>query len=328
MEQNNTNTENSSASTSPTNLRYKCARCRISVADVDEWDHHFETCPARAHGRVPASQYAVDDDDNESLHSHTSIYVDTEVDMEVRWCKCTVCPKDSLQVSPTGMVDRHVVTESSQQSANSGGALSPSSSSSGRKLSGMCLCLLQTYTISHFSAAAAEQKIAHARLAIMKAQQRLVDATIAKTAADERAKLMPKKSAGKPGRAMASTTRNTAFVGHRPPLTNCDVRRTFVNRTFKNEVGDDVVESCLATWWCASCDEKFPTAAMGNMHKRSCAGAIMTSYAAAEQTNNLSPPAKQSRHKEQTTSSNANTKAITVGRPVPGLHFVSVFISC
>src|SRR5438128_71180 len=101
---------------------------------------------------------------------------------------CT--PKHSLQASPnnTDMSDQHVAEKLSQQSVNSSGALSQSSSITGRKLSGTRLCLQQTCTTSHFSAAAADQKIEKAKLAIMKAQQRLVDATVEKTAADERVK--------------------------------------------------------------------------------------------------------------------------------------------
>jgi hypothetical protein len=83
--------QNPATAAPPPPVKYKCARCSIPVTDIDEWNHHLETCLTRSHDRVHDSQNVVNSDDNESLHSHTSIYIDTE-SIKVRLCKCGVCP--------------------------------------------------------------------------------------------------------------------------------------------------------------------------------------------------------------------------------------------
>jgi hypothetical protein len=67
---------------------------------------------------------------------------------------------------------------------------------------------------------------------------------------------------------------------------------------------------------------------MSLMHKRICAGTIMTVNTAVDQpVDTLAPLAKQSSHIKQKMSRNVNAKTAVVGRPIPGLCSVFVFIS-
>jgi hypothetical protein len=44
MQRNGNNMQNPATAAPPPPVKYKCARCSISVTDIDEWNHHLETC--------------------------------------------------------------------------------------------------------------------------------------------------------------------------------------------------------------------------------------------------------------------------------------------
>lgn len=142
----------------------------------------------------------------------------------------------------------------------------------------------------------------------------------AKTAAEQRTATKPKKPTDGTDRTMAPSTsaslRNNYPARYRPPLTNHDLRRTFIERTFTNDAGADVVGRYVVTWWCAGCNEQFQSEATSHLHKRSCAGDITTSYTPAESLIDCVPSKRMRRKRE-----NVGSRAVVVGQPVPSLCF-------
>lgn len=69
----------------PQRVIYKCASCRNTVVDMDDWCHHFEMCPARSllHAPMADMQDSFDNDDNQSSHSHMTIYIGDTDGVEV-----------------------------------------------------------------------------------------------------------------------------------------------------------------------------------------------------------------------------------------------------